>query len=65
MQAVALHCGEGQGRASILMACYAVKAFDIDADEAIEKIRKERPGAIASEERVNRVKEYADSIGKS
>jgi len=46
------------------MACYAVKAFNIGANEAIEKIRKERPGAIATEERVNRVKEYAESIRK-
>ncbi|KAK3698831.1 hypothetical protein QZH41_016037 [Actinostola sp. cb2023] len=59
---VALHCGEGQGRASILLACYAVKADSISAEEAIQKIRKERPGAIATEDRESRVKEYENSL---
>ncbi|XP_031565973.1 dual specificity protein phosphatase 23-like [Actinia tenebrosa] len=59
---VALHCGEGQGRASVLLACYAVKADSLKAEEAIQRIRQNRPNAISNEERENLVKAYEKSL---
>jgi len=48
-QAVMVHCAAGMGRAGTILACYFVKYKKFSADEAIKKIRKERPGSIQSE----------------
>ena len=42
-QAVMVHC------AGTILACYLVKYKKFSAENAIEKIRKERPGSIQSE----------------
>lgn len=47
--AVMVHCAAGMGRAGTILACYFVKYKKFSADEAIKKIRKERPGSIQSE----------------
>ena len=48
-QAVMVHCAAGMGRAGTILACYLIKYQKFSAKEAIEKIRKERPGSIQSE----------------
>ncbi len=48
-QAVMVHCAAGMGRAGTILACYLVKYKKFSAEEAINKIRKERPGSIQSE----------------
>ncbi|MDX1440866.1 MAG: dual specificity protein phosphatase 23 [Nitrosopumilaceae archaeon] len=48
-QAVMVHCAAGMGRAGTILACYLVKYQEYSAKDAIEKIRKERPGSIQSE----------------
>ena len=48
-QAVMVHCAAGMGRAGTILACYLVKYQKYSALDAIEKIRKERPGSIQSE----------------
>lgn len=46
---VMVHCAAGIGRTGTILACYLVKYHKLSAKEAIEKVRKERPGSIQSE----------------
>ena len=46
---VMVHCAAGMGRAGTILACYLVKYQKYSAKEAIEKVRKERPGSIQSD----------------
>ena len=46
---VMVHCAAGMGRAGTILACYFVKYKKFTADDAIKKIRSERPGSIQSE----------------
>jgi atypical dual specificity phosphatase len=46
---VMVHCAAGIGRTGTILACYLVKYHKLSATNAIEKIRKERPGSIQSE----------------
>ncbi|MDH3191086.1 MAG: dual specificity protein phosphatase 23 [Nitrosopumilus sp.] len=48
-QAVMVHCAAGMGRAGTILACYLVKYEKFSAQDAINKVRKERPGSIQSE----------------
>lgn len=48
-QAVMVHCAAGMGRAGTILACYLVKHQKYSAKDAINIIRKERPGSIQSE----------------
>ena len=45
---VMVHCLAGMGRTGTILACYLVKYQNMSADEAIQKIREERPGSIQS-----------------
>ncbi len=45
---VLVHCLAGLGRTGVILACYLVKHQNISTDEAIQKIREERPGSIQS-----------------
>lgn len=46
---VMVHCAAGMGRAGTILACYLIKYKKQSAEEAIKKIRRERPGSIQSE----------------
>ena len=48
-QSVMVHCAAGMGRAGTILACYLVKYQKYSAQDAITKVRKERPGSIQSE----------------
>ena len=48
-EAVMVHCAAGMGRAGTILACYFIKYQKHSAKEAIQKIRKERPGSIQSD----------------
>jgi len=48
-QAVMVHCAAGLGRAGTILACYFVKYMKFTAEEAINKVREQRPGSIQSE----------------
>ena len=48
-QSVMVHCAAGMGRAGTILACYFVKYKKLSAQQAIKKIRDERPGSIQSE----------------
>ena len=45
---VMVHCLAGLGRTGTILACYLVKYQNMSADEAIQKVRDERPGSIQS-----------------
>ncbi len=46
---VMVHCAAGMGRAGTILACYLIKYQKYSAKDAIEKVRKERPGSIQSD----------------
>ncbi len=46
---VMVHCAAGIGRTGTILACYLVKYQKSSAKDAIERVRKERPGSIQSE----------------
>ena len=43
---VMVHCLAGLGRTGTILACYLIKYEDMTADDAIEKVRRERHGSI-------------------
>ena len=45
---VMVHCLAGMGRTGTLLACYLIKHQKMSADEALQKVREERPGSIQS-----------------
>ena len=45
---VMVHCLAGLGRTGTVLASYLVKYQNMSADEAIQKVREQRPGSIQS-----------------
>ena len=46
---VMVHCAAGKGRTGTVLAAYLIKNENMGAKEAVEKIRRMRPGSIQSE----------------
>ena len=44
-----VHCAAGIGRTGTILACYLIKYHSLSTKDAIDKVRKERPGSIQSE----------------
>lgn len=55
---VAVHCTAGLGRTGTILACYFVRQ-GLGARDAVNKVRRLRPGSIETEEQVDAVTEYA------
>ena len=59
---VMVHCAAGIGRTGTILACYLIKYQKYSAKNAIEKIRKERPGSIQSEQQETVVELYEKHV---
>jgi len=59
---VMVHCLAGLGRTGTLLACYLVKHQKMSADDAIQKVREERPGSIQSYPQEEMIFQFAKSL---
>jgi atypical dual specificity phosphatase len=55
---VAVHCTVGRGRTGTMLACYLVKR-GAGPGEAIQRVRKDRPGSIETHEQEDAVFAYS------
>uniref|UniRef100_A0A8B9NYI8 Dual specificity protein phosphatase 23 n=1 Tax=Apteryx owenii TaxID=8824 RepID=A0A8B9NYI8_APTOW len=61
-EAVAVHCLLGNGRTGTMLACYLVKALKMSGIDAIQEIRRLRPGAIETHEQEKAVIQFYQRI---
>ncbi len=61
---VAVHCGAGLGRTGVVLACYFVTK-DMNAKNAIARVRRLRPGSVETDDQAEAVAEFARRHGKS
>jgi atypical dual specificity phosphatase len=62
---VVVHCAAGKGRTGAVLAAYLVKRQNMTASQAIEKVRRMRPGSIqsvAQETAISMYEKYLKSI---
>ena len=59
---VMVHCLAGLGRTGTMLACYLIKYQKMSADEAIQKVREERPGSIQSSPQEEIIFQFAKSL---
>ena len=59
-----VHCAAGVGRTGIILACYLIKHHNFSVKDAIDKVRKERPGSIQSESQEIAIGLYHKFINK-
>ena len=59
-----VHCAAGAGRTGTILACYLIKYHNLSAKDAIDKVRKERPGSIQSESQEIAIRLYYKFVNK-
>ena len=55
---VVVHCGAGRGRTGTMLACYLVRQ-GCSAREALNQVRRQRPGSVETPEQEAAVRAYA------
>jgi atypical dual specificity phosphatase len=55
---VGIHCGAGLGRTGVILACYFVTK-DMNAKNAIARVRRLRPGSIETDDQADAVAEFS------
>jgi atypical dual specificity phosphatase len=55
---VMVHCAAGRGRTGTILAAYLMKHQSMNAEQAVSKIRKIRPGSIQSESQESAILMY-------
>ena len=60
---VAVHCLGGVGRTGTMVACYLVAAGH-SADEAIDEVRRRRPGSVQTRSQELAIARYAAELGR-
>ena len=61
-QVIGVHCRMGMGRTGSMLACYLAKCKNLTAEEAIQEIRRLRPGSIETEDQEKVVAEFVKSL---
>ena len=61
---VLVHCLAGIGRTGTILACYLVKYQNTSTEEAIQKVREERPGSIQSYPQEEIIFQFEKSLGR-
>ena len=59
-----VHCAAGIGRTGTILACYLIKYHNLSTKDAIDQVRKERPGSIQSESQEIAIGLYHKFINK-
>ena len=59
---VMVHCLAGLGRTGTVLASYLIKYQNMSADEAMEKVREQRPGSIQSYPQEEIIFQFAKSL---
>jgi atypical dual specificity phosphatase len=57
-RSVLVHCAAGRGRTGTILGAYLLKKQNISAKEAINRIRKLRPGSIQTDSQEKSIHEY-------
>ncbi len=61
---VLVHCAAGKGRTGTVLAAYLIKKDELNAEDAIKRIRLLRPGSIQSERQKNALNAFFNLINK-
>ena len=61
---IMVHCAAGIGRTGTILACYLIKYHNLSIKDAIDKVRKERPGSIQSESQEIAIGLYRKFVNK-
>ncbi|KAJ7990780.1 hypothetical protein DPEC_G00290470 [Dallia pectoralis] len=57
-EGVAVHCMHGHGRTGTMLACYLVKTRKMSGVDAINEIRRLRPGSIETSEQEKAIVQF-------
>nr|ABZ07232.1 putative dual specificity phosphatase, catalytic domain protein [uncultured marine crenarchaeote HF4000_ANIW133C7] len=61
-ESVMVHCLAGLGRTGTVLASYLIKYQNMSADEAMKKVREQRPGSIQSYPQEEIIFQFAKSL---
>ena len=56
---VSIHCGAGLGCTGTMIACWLIQHVNLNAGDAITRVRRLRPGSIETDEQAEAIVEFA------